>query len=85
MTKADNVEGDELLNLAIAQVAHDYDVPMLNSWLSVYYLPNHGLDDTSIYLTPDAWDERAFTALITLDRLWTQLSGVETPAPTPTP
>jgi hypothetical protein len=85
MTKADNVEGDELLNRAIAQVAHDYDVPMLNSWLSVYYLPNHGLDNTGIYLTPDAWDERAFTALITLDRLWTQLSGVETPTPTPVP
>jgi hypothetical protein len=85
MTKADNVEGDELLNLAIARVAHDYDVPMLNSWLAVYYLPNHGLDDTGIYLIPDAWDERAFTALITLDRLWTQLSGVEISIPTPAP
>jgi len=83
MTKADNVEGDELLNRAIAQVAHDYDVPMLNSWMAVYYLPNHGLDDTGIYLTPDAWDERAFSALITLDRLWTQLSGLETPTPAP--
>jgi hypothetical protein len=83
MTKADNVEGDELLNLAIAQVAHDYDVPMLNSWMAVYYLPNHGLDNTGIYLTPDAWDERAFSALITLDRLWTQLSGLETPTPAP--
>jgi hypothetical protein len=85
MTKADNVEGDELLNKAVAQVAHDYDVPMLNSWLAVYYLPNHGLDDTGIYLTPDAWDERAFSALLTLDRLWTQLSGVEMTTPTPAP
>jgi hypothetical protein len=85
MTKADNVEGDELLNLAIARVAHDYDVPMLNSWLAVYYLPNHGLDETGIYLTPDAWDERAFTALITLDRLWTQLSGIEIHTPTAAP
>jgi hypothetical protein len=85
MTKADNVEGDELLNKAIAQVAHDYDVPMLNSWLAVYYLANHGLDDSGIYLTPDAWDERAFSALLTLDRLWTQLSGVETPTPTAAP
>jgi len=85
MTKADNVEGDDLLNLAIARVAYDYDVPMLNSWLAVYYLANHGLDDSGIYLTPDAWDERAFSALVTLDRLWTQLSGVETPTPTPAP
>jgi hypothetical protein len=85
MTKADNVEGDELLNKAIARVAYDYDVPMLNSWLAVYYLPNHGLDETGIYLTPDAWDFRAFSAVLTLDRLWTQLSGVETPTPTPAP
>jgi hypothetical protein len=85
MTKADNVEGDELLNKAIAQVAHDYDVPMLNSWLAVYYLANHGLDETGIYLTPDAWDERAFSALLTLDKLWTQLSGVEMPTATPAP
>jgi hypothetical protein len=85
MTKADNVEGDELLNKAIAQVAHDYDVPMLNSWLAVYYLANHGLDDSGIYLTPDAWDERAFSALFTLDQLWTQLSGVEMATTTPAP
>ncbi len=84
MTKADNVEGDDLLNQAIAQVAHDYDVPMVNAWLAVYYLPNHGLDDTNIYLTPDAWDERAFAGLVTLDRLWTQLTGLETPTPVPT-
>ena len=79
MTKADDIEGDNTLNRSIAQVAYDYDVPLLNSWLAVQYLPNHGLQEDGIYLTPDAWDERSFTALMTLDRFWTTLEGVPNP------
>jgi hypothetical protein len=75
MTKADNIEEDNLLNEAIAQVAYDYDIPLLNTWAAVQYLPNHGLQDDGIYLTPDAWDERTFTALITLDRLRAQMAA----------
>lgn len=73
MTKADNVEQDHLLNQAIAQVAYDTEMPLLNTWAAVQYLPNHGLEEDGIYLTPDAWDERAFTALIALDALWQEL------------
>jgi len=70
-TKADNVEGNNGINLVTAQVAHDYDIPVLNFWLAANNLPNHGLDEArkNIYLTPDGWDLRNFTALETLDAL----------------
>lgn len=70
-TKADNVEGDHSLNLATATVAYDYDIPLWNFWLAADSLPNHGLDADrgNIYLTPDGWDVRNFTALVTLDQL----------------
>jgi hypothetical protein len=70
-TKADNVEGNNGINLVTAQVAHDYDIPLLNFWLAANSLPNHGLDESrqNIYLTPEGWDLRNFTALETLDAL----------------
>jgi hypothetical protein len=70
-TKADNVEGNNGINLVTAQVAHDYDIPLLNFWLAANSLPNHGLDEArkNIYLTPNGWDLRNFTALETLDAL----------------
>ena len=76
VTKADNIEEDFLLNQSIATVAYDYDMPLLNSWLSVQYLPNHGLEEDKIYLTPEAWDVRNFTALEALDSIWRSLSSL---------
>ncbi len=78
MTKADNVEKDNLLNLAIAQVAYDTQMPLLNTWAAVQYLPNHGLKEDGIYLTTEAWDERSFTALIALDAIWRDLDTLVT-------
>ncbi len=75
VTKADNIETDYLLNQSIASVAYDYDMPLLNTWLAVHYLPNHGLEEDKIYLTPDAWDVRNFTALEALDSIWNSLSS----------
>jgi len=70
-TKADNVEGDNSINLVTARVAHDYDIPLWNFWLAAQSLPNHGLDQSrnNIYLTPDGWDRRNFTGLEVLDAL----------------
>jgi hypothetical protein len=48
-TKADNLEGDHLINQTIAQLAWEYDLPLWNFWLAVQPLPNHGL----IQKTPD--------------------------------
>ena len=75
--KADNVEGDHSINLATAQVAYDYDIPLINFWLAADPLPNHGLDParSDVYLTPDAWDVRNFVALRTLDTVWRALSA----------
>ena len=59
-TKADNVELDWKLNLAIAQIAYDYELPLVNVWRSVQDLPNHGLlsPPKQVYLTPDGWMRR---------------------------
>jgi hypothetical protein len=69
-TKADNIEGDWKLNEAIAQVAYDYDLPLVNVWRSVQDLPNHGLQSPkNIYLTGDGWMRRNYAWLKTLDRI----------------
>lgn len=67
-TKGDNVEGDWRLNLAIAQVAYDYDLPLVNVWRSVRDLPGRGIE-RKIYLTPDGWMRRNYAWLVTLDRV----------------
>lgn len=60
-TKADNIEGDWKLNQAIAQVAYEYDLPLVNVWRSVQDLPNHGLESPkNIYLTGDGWMRRNY-------------------------
>ncbi len=42
-TKADNLEGNNLINQTIAKLAQEYDVPLWNFWAAVQDLPNHGL------------------------------------------
>lgn len=81
-TKADNIEGDNSLNLATARVAYDYDLPLMNFWLASNDMPNHGLDSDrdNVYLTPDAWDRRNFYALVTLDALWGEFKQIYDPA-----
>ena len=69
-TKADNIEEDWKLNEVTAQVAYDYDLPLVNVWRAVQFLPNHGLDEKSpkgVYLSPDGWLARNHAWLQTLD------------------
>jgi hypothetical protein len=42
-TKADNLEGNNLINQTIASLAQEYDIPLWNFWAAVQSLPNHGL------------------------------------------
>jgi hypothetical protein len=42
-TKADNLEGNNMINQTIARLAHEYEIPLWNFWLAVQPLPNHGL------------------------------------------
>ena len=72
-TKADNVEGDWKLNQAIAQVAYDYDLPLVNVWLSVQDLPGRGIE-RRIYLTGDGWMSRNAAWLATLETVHAHLA-----------
>lgn len=71
--KADNIEGENRINLATAKVAYDFDIPLMNFWVTASSLPNHGLEQDNIYLTPAAWDVRNSAALRTLDSVWRNL------------
>ncbi len=84
-TKADNLEGDNSINLRIARVAFDYDIPLWNFWQAVQPLPTRGLWSDGFHLT-NAPDHQFFfsdplgnqtgiavrnlTALQTLDAFW---------------
>lgn len=69
-TKADNIEEDWRLNLAIATVAYEYDLPLVNVWRSVQSLPNHGLRaPKNIYLTGDGWISRNYAWLEMLEKI----------------
>ena len=75
MTKADKIEMDNSINAAIARVAYDYDVPMLNFWRIAHALPHNGLEEDAAHLTTEAEDSRNFYGLITLYTVWDQLSN----------
>ena len=85
-TKADNLEGDHAINRTIAQLAHEYEIPMWNFWAAVQPLPHHGLSGDGFHLTfarsffddpqrmKSAWPWRNLTALQTLDAVHKALS-----------
>jgi hypothetical protein len=77
-TKADDVEGGNRINLATVRVAHDYDVPLWNFWVTAQYLPNHGLDKSrkDVYLSVEAWDARSYGGLKVLDHLRREFATV---------
>lgn len=80
-TKADDLEGDGRINLIIARLAVEYDLPLWNFWNAVQPLPNQGLQDDREHLTyyPNnfddqealqfAWPVRNLSALRVLERL----------------
>jgi hypothetical protein len=80
-TKADNIEGDHRINLTIARLAMEYDIPLWNFWRAVQSLPNSGLQKDREHLTyfpndfssseamKHAWPVRNLTALQVLDKL----------------
>lgn len=78
VTKADNVEGDHSLNLIVARLAYEYDLPLYNWWKAAQALPHRGLDperNDGFHISIDAWTERSAYALGTLDTLWKGLRG----------
>lgn len=89
-TKADNAEGDYSINLTIARMAYEYQIPVWNFWLAVQKLPLQGLRSPE-HLTygeyvlpvdfsnPDylqyAFNVRNLTALQVLDVVWHSVIG----------
>jgi len=72
-TKADNVEGDYSLNYITAKLVYEYDLPLWNFWRAAQDLPNKGMDpyrNDGFHISYEAWTERSFTALRTLDVMW---------------
>ena len=76
-TKADNVEGDHRINLATAELAYEYHIPLWNFWRAVQDMPNHGLRD-DFHISYEAWTIRSYTALRVLDAVWRGVQDVET-------
>ena len=79
-TKADNVEGDHSINLTVAKLAYEYDLPLWNWWAAAQPLGNKGIDpyrDGSLgfHISEQAWEERSRTFLMVLDHLWKELRG----------
>lgn len=70
-TKADNVEKDNSINLTIAKLAYEYNLPMWNWWAAAQPLGNHGIDPyrDGFHITQQAWEERSKTFLMALDHL----------------
>ena len=91
-TKADNVEGDNSLNLTTAKLANEYDLPLWNFWAAVQPLPAHGMDlkrNDGFHISTAAWTTRSFTGLEALDSIWRGLenagsTGLATLTITPT-
>jgi uncharacterized protein YraI len=83
-TKADNREGDYWINLFIAELAAEYDIPLWNYWFAIQGLPDatvmRGDDDYHIswghhdFRILDAFQNggsvRNLTALMALDAVW---------------
>jgi hypothetical protein len=86
-TKADNTEGDDSINAAIARVAAEYELPLWNFWAATYPLPDHGLTADGFHLTfagdyfddplrmEMAWPWRNLTALQTIDAVYRSLNN----------
>ena len=89
-TKADNAEGDFTINLTIARLAYEYQIPVWNFWLAVQDLPLQGLRSPEHltygeyvlpvdFSSPDvlqyAFNVRNLTALQALDIVWRSVTG----------
>jgi hypothetical protein len=81
-TKADNIEGNNIINAIISKLAVEYDIPLWNFWRVVQELPDKGLQQDGTHLTwehnnfndpiamKNAWPWRNLTALQMLDKVW---------------
>jgi hypothetical protein len=81
-TKADNLEGNQRINIIVARLAYEYSLPLWNFWRAVQPLPANGLQADHEHLTYSfsdfinpynfqyAWPWRNLTALEVLDSVY---------------
>jgi hypothetical protein len=86
-TKASNLEGDHSINITIARLAYEYNLPLWNFWLAVQPLPSAGLQADHEHLTwapnffdnpadmKSGWAVRNLTALQALNAIWQSVAG----------
>lgn len=81
-TKADNREGDHHINLEMAQLAAEYNIPLWNFWPVTRDLPNRGLYTKEsdrrlgeIYLTEEALALHRLSAIKVLDAVRRAVAG----------
>lgn len=75
-TKADNHEGDYHINLEIATVAYEKNIPLWNFWRTAQKLPNQGLDaeQQNIALSNKGMQTHRLSALKLLNSVRKQLA-----------
>lgn len=78
-TKADNVEKDHSINLTIASLAYEYDLPLWNWWAAAQTLADNGIDPyrDGFHISEQAWEERSKTFLQVLDHLWREANTIQ--------
>jgi len=83
ITKADKAESlEHVINPALAQLAYEYDLPLINFWRAAQSLENKGLDPSrdAFHLSPEGWKVKSYTALEGLDTVWRAVSTGQQPA-----
>jgi len=59
------------LNLIMAEIAYDYDIPLWNFWAAVQDLPNHGLKEDNFHISAEAFAIKRITGIQVLHALLT--------------
>ena len=63
------------LNLIMAQIAYDYDIPLWNFWAAVQDLPNHGLKEDNFHISAEAFAIKRITGVQVLHAVLTAAQG----------
>jgi hypothetical protein len=87
ITKADRAESKiPIINPAMAKIAYEYDIPIVNFWRAAQFLENHGIDPTheGFHLTQGGYDLKQKLALFALYDVWSQVHPEELVVTQPT-
>lgn len=68
MTKADDIEGGHRINQDIADLADEFELPLVNFWAAVQDLPQKGLQQDGVHLT---FYKNDFSDPLAYDAGWT--------------